>query len=151
MAIARWDPLSEFRTLTRRMERAFEPFGIGMPSEAGMGMGTELGVNTPAVDIFEDKEELIFRCELPGMEQKDVEVVLEDGSLTIRGQRKLNREDRRENYLRIESSYGQFTRSFALPVSVDKDKIRADMKNGVLEVHVPKREGAKGKTIPIHT
>lgn len=105
----------------------------------------------PTVDIYEDKEEIVCRAELPGMEQKDVDVRLEDSTLTLQGQRRLFKEEKKENYQRIESSYGQFSRSFALPSTIDRDRIRAEMKHGVLEVRIPKREGAKGKSIPIES
>ena len=141
MAITRWDPLTEMRTLARRMERTFEPLFEG----ALEGVGEVW----PPVDVYEDKEEVVFRAELPGIERKNVEVVLEDSTLTLRGERRLEREEKRENYQRIESAYGHFTRTFSLPSTVDREKVRADMKEGILEVHVPKREGARGKTIPI--
>ena len=143
MAITRWDPLSEFRSLARRMERMTEPFAIS-PFEL-----LREGQVWPPVDVYEDKEEIVLRAELPGMERKEVEVVLEDSTLSIRDERHLQREEKKENYQRIESAYGSFTRSFPLPSTVDRDKVRAEMKEGVLEVHVPKREGARGKTIPI--
>ena len=85
------------------------------------------------------------------MDIKDVEVRLEDSTLTIQGERKLVREDKKENYQRVESNYGTFTRSFTMPPTIDRDRIRADFKNGLLEIHIPKRPEAKGKTIPIHT
>lgn len=142
MAITRWDPLSEMRALARRMERTFEPM------LEGTFEGPLLQV-WPPVDVYEDKDEVVFRAELPGIERKNVEVVLEDSTLTLRGERRLEREEKRENYQRIESAYGHFSRSFSLPSTIDRDKVRADMKEGILEVHVPKREGARGKTIPI--
>ncbi|MBS2027651.1 MAG: Hsp20/alpha crystallin family protein [Deltaproteobacteria bacterium] len=146
MAITRWDPLSELRNLSHRMERAFAPFQSFGSFEPLRAVEEE---SWPNVDVYEDKEEVVFRAELPGIEQKDVEVVLEDSTLTIRGERKLFNEEKRENYRRIETGYGAFSRSFALPSTIDRDKLRAEMKKGVLEVHVPKREGAKGKNIPI--
>ncbi|MGI5860593.1 MAG: Hsp20/alpha crystallin family protein [Myxococcales bacterium] len=142
MAITRWDPLSEMRALARRMERTFEPILEGT-------FEGPLLQAWPPVDVYEDKDEVVFRAELPGIERKNVEVVLEDSTLTLRGERRLEREEKRENYQRIESAYGHFSRSFSLPSTIDRDKVRADMKEGVLEVHVPKREGARGKTIPI--
>jgi HSP20 family protein len=151
MAITRWDPMNELQALTRRMEHVFETFGTPRFMDRGIASAGGLLESVPVVDVYEDKEEIIFRAEVPGMEQKDVEVVMEDNALTLRGTRKLQREDKRENYIRIEAEYGAFSRSFPLPSTVDRDKIRAEMKNGVLEIHVPKREGAKGKTIPVHT
>lgn len=152
MPITRWDPMSDLRALTRQMERTFFPF-MGGPTRflterepilAGMGLG-----EWPPVDIYEDQEELVFRVEAPGLQQKDVQVQVEDSTLSLRGERRLERSEKKENYQRIESAYGQFYRSFALPSTIDREKVRADMHNGVLEVHVPRREGAKAKTIPI--
>ncbi len=124
-----------------------EPFGTGVETE---GLSSRW-MNWPAVDVYEDRDEIMLRAELPGLEQKEVEVVIEDSTLTVRGERKLHREDKRENYQRVESSYGTFTRSFSMPSTIDRDKVRAEMHNGILEVHVPKREGARGKNIPIKT
>ncbi len=147
MPITRWDPMQELRAMTRQMERAFSPLW-GTPRTL-LEPSPLATTDWPAVDIYEDKEELIFRVEAPGMEQKDVEAVIEDSTLTVRGERSLYREDKKENYQRMESTYGTFSRSFSLPSTIDRDKIRAQMHNGVLEVHIPKREGAKGKAIPI--
>jgi HSP20 family protein len=150
MSLVRFDPMRDFRHLARRFESAFnEPFSA-VPGIATEQLGGAWG-NWPNVDIYEDREELVFRAELPGMEQKEVDLLLEDSTLTLRGERKLHREEKRENYQRIESSCGTFTRSFSLPTTVDREKVRAEMHNGILEVHMPKREGARGKSIPIKT
>ncbi|MHB8875825.1 MAG: Hsp20/alpha crystallin family protein [Myxococcaceae bacterium] len=104
----------------------------------------------PAVDVYEDREEIVLRAEVPGMEQKDIEVLLEDSTLTLRGERKLVREDKKENYRRIETEVGVFARTFSMPSTIDPDKIRADLHNGVLEIHVAKKEGARAKSIPVN-
>jgi len=148
MAITRWDPFNDLRALSRRVERAMEPMYGNLPFfREAMPLG-DVGM-WPAVDVYEDKEEIVFRAELPGMEQKDVDVRIEDSTLTFQGTRRLFKEEKKENYQRVESSYGTFTRSFALPGTIDRERVRAEMKGGILEVHVPKREGAKGKSIPI--
>lgn len=145
MSIVRWDPMRDLRTLSRRLEHAMEqPLGAFAEMEPWGGMNL-----WPPVDIYEDREQLMVRAEMPGVELKDVELVLEDSSLTLRGERKLQREEKRENYQRIECSYGSFSRTFPLPATVDREKIKAEMKSGILEVHLPKREGAKGKVIPV--
>lgn len=145
MSIMRWDPMRELRHMTRRMEQLLESGPVvGNLQEPG-------AIAWPNVDVYEDREEIVFRAEMPGLEQKNVEVLLEDSTLTLRGERRLEREDKRENYHRIESSYGAFARSFPLPSTIDREKIRAEMHNGILEVHVPKREGARGRNIPIKT
>lgn len=151
MAITRWDPFSEMRTLTRRLERMMEPLTSSVPTSYREALGYFGEGFMPNVDIYEDKEEIICWAELPGMDIKDVEIRLEDSTLTIQGERKLHREEKKENYRRVESNYGSFTRSFTMPPTIDRDRIRADFKNGLLEIHIPKRPEAKGKTIPIHS
>ncbi|HTT72483.1 MAG TPA: Hsp20/alpha crystallin family protein [Anaeromyxobacteraceae bacterium] len=104
---------------------------------------------TPNVDIYEDDEGVSLRFDLAGVEPKDVDIRFENGVLTLRGERKLEREDKRDNYHRVELAYGTFTRSFSLPGSIDAEKIRADSKNGVLTVHLPKKPEAKPKAIQV--
>jgi HSP20 family protein len=104
---------------------------------------------TPATDIFEDEEGLTLRFELAGVEPKDVDLRFENGVLTIKGERKLEKAERRENYHRVELSYGAFNRSFSLPPTVDADKIAAESKLGVLVVHLPKKAEAKPKSIQV--
>ena len=145
--LTRWDPLQDVRSLFRRLERGNDLFP-NLPLQ-GIEPWGQTGNMLPAVDVYEDREEIVFRAELPGMEQKEVELLLEDSTLTLRGERKMFHEDKRENYQRVESAYGTFSRSFSLPATIDREKIRAEMKSGVLEVHIPKREGARGKAIPI--
>jgi len=148
MAITTWDPLTEMRSLARRLERFMEPLtSVTTFREPFRYFGEGFW---PNVDIYEDKEEIVCMVELPGMDSKDVEIRLEDSTLTIQGERKLTWEDKRENYVRVESNYGSFSRSFTMPSTIDKDRVRAEFKNGVLEIHLPKRSEAKGKTIPIH-
>ena len=104
---------------------------------------------TPAVDIYEDDEGVTLRFELAGVEPKDVDIRFENGVLTLRGERKLEKEEKRENYHRVERSYGTFTRSFTLPGTVDAEKIRAESKNGVLTVSLPKKAEAKPRAIEV--
>jgi len=149
MAITSWDPLTEVRSLVRRLERFMEPMtSVTSFREPFRYFGEGFW---PNVDIYEDKEEIVCMVELPGMDIKDVEIRLEDSTLTIQGERKMTREDKKENYVRVEANYGSFSRSFTMPSTIDKDRIRAEFKNGVLEIHLPKRAEAKGRTIPIHT
>ena len=143
MAMTRWDPMNDMRSLTRRLERAFEPLTVDET-------GALIRANWPTVDIYEDKDEIVFRADLPGVDRNSVEISVEDSTLILKGARHLEKEDKRDNYQRIESVYGSFTRTFQLPGTADYDRIRADMKNGILEIHIPKREGARGKSIPIN-
>ena len=151
MPLTRWDPFSDVRSLARRIERMMEPLTSAVPASFQEPMGFFGGGFMPNVDIYEDKEEIVCWAELPGLDIKDVEIRLDDSVLTIQGERKLMREDKKENYQRVESNYGSFSRSFTMPSTIDRDRIRAEFKNGILEIHIPKRPEAKGRTIPIHT
>jgi HSP20 family protein len=140
--LTRWDP---FRELARAQEEMNRTFGDErLQFRAGESVGW-----TPACDIYEDGEEIVVRAELAGVEPKDVEIRFENGVLTLKGERKLEKEDKRENYHRVEVSYGTFTRAFALPASIDTEKIRAESKSGVLVVHLPKKPEAKPKSIQV--
>ena len=104
----------------------------------------------PAVDIYENgKQELVLRAELPGMEREDIQVVFEDNTLTLKGERKLDHDVKQEQFHRVERAYGTFSRSFSLPPAVDASKIAAEYKNGVLTVTLPFREEAKPRTINV--
>jgi HSP20 family protein len=114
-------------------------------SEEGLGKGVWM----PAVDIYETKDAVCVRAELPGVDKEAVSVEVKDGVLALRGERKFEKEVKEENYHRVERSYGTFHRSFSLPSSVDGERVTARMKDGVLEVTLPKREEAKPKQIKI--
>lgn len=103
----------------------------------------------PSVDILEKDDKLILRAELPGMTEKDIDLKLEGNTLTLKGERKMDNEDKKSNYHRVESFYGSFTRSFRLPDTVDLDKIKAEYKNGVLTVTFPQKPEAKPREIPV--
>ena len=111
-------------------------------------MGSRSGW-TPSCDIFEDGEAVTLRFELAGVEPKDVDIRYENGVITLRGERKLEKEEKRDNYHRMEMSYGSFTRSFSLPAVVDAEKIKAESKHGVLTVTLPKKAEAKPRPISI--
>jgi HSP20 family protein len=104
---------------------------------------------SPAVDIFETPNEIVVKAELPGMERKDIALNLESNVLTLKGERRFLRETKEENYHRIERSYGGFSRAFSIPVTVDEEKIRADYKDGVLTIVLPKKDQVKPKQIKI--
>ncbi len=139
--LSRWDPFRDLQRVQEEMNRLFDD---RLSTQGGESVGW-----TPRVDIYEDEEGLALRFELAGVEPKDVDIRFENGVLTLRGERKLEREDKRENYHRLELSYGTFTRSFSLPGTIDAEKIRADSKNGVLTVHLPKKPEAKPKSIQV--
>lgn len=104
---------------------------------------------TPSVDVLERDGNLILRAELPGMDEKDIDLKLEGSVLTLRGERKMEKEENKANYHRIESSYGSFTRSFTLPDTVDFEKIKAEYKNGVLSVTIPQKPEVRPREIPV--
>jgi HSP20 family protein len=139
--IQRWNPARDFVRLQDEVNRLFDT-GLGRNTTESYGW-------TPAVDVFEDTEGVTFKFDLPEVEGKDVDVRLEDGVLTVRGERKLEREDKREGYHRIERAYGTFARSFTLPATLDAEKVNAEHKNGVLRIFVPKRAEAKPKSINV--
>jgi HSP20 family protein len=103
----------------------------------------------PAVDMIDRKDEIVLRADLPGLEEKDIEVTVQDNVLTIRGERKEETEEKKEDYYYSERSYGAFARALTLPAGVEADKVKATFKQGVLEVHLPKAKEAKGKKIEI--
>ena len=101
----------------------------------------------PAIDMMDRKEKIVLRADLPGLEQKDVEVSVENNTLTVRGERKAEKETKDEDYYACERRTGAFFRSVTLPPGVDAEKVRASFRNGVLEVHVPKTNEARAKKI----
>jgi HSP20 family protein len=131
-----------------RMNRIFdEAFrGTSRGSEDDWALG---GSWAPVVDIFEHEGNLVLKAELPGVDPKDVDVRVENNTLTLRGERKFASEVKREKYHRVERAYGTFSRSFTLPNVVDTDKIKAEYKDGVLQVTLPTREEAKPKQIAV--
>ena len=142
MSIQRWNPGRDFARLQDEVNRLFDT-SLGL-TRSGESYGW-----TPAVDVFEDTEGVTFKFDLPEVEGKDVDVRLEDGTLTVRGERKLEREEKREGYHRIERAYGTFARSFSLPATLDPEKVTAEHKNGVLRIFVPRRAEAKPKSINV--
>ncbi len=131
--------------LTRFEARVFEPF-FRFPF---IQEETQTGTWNPPVDVVEEKEKILVKVEVPGIDEKDLRLMFEDGVLTVTGERQFERKDDR-NYHRIERAYGTFTRTFTLPRSVDAARIVADYKNGVLEISIPKKEESLPKQIQIN-
>jgi HSP20 family protein len=146
MAVIKWDPFRDLNILQDRMNRLFEDTGRGIRRGEEPASTT---IWSPAVDIYETEGEIVVQAELPGMDRKDISLNLENNVLTIRGDRQFKKETKEDNYHRIERSYGGFSRSFSIPTSVEEDKIRADYKDGVLRIALPKKEQAKPKQIQI--
>lgn len=139
--LTRWDP---WRELTRMQDDMARLFDERRASRGGESLGW-----SPAVDIYEDAEGLSLRFDLAGVEPKDVDIRFENGVLTIKGERRLEKEEQKENYHRVELSYGTFNRSFSLPATVSPDLIKAEARNGILSVHLPKKPEAKPKSIQV--
>jgi HSP20 family protein len=141
-AISRWDPFRGFNTLQEQVNRLFED------SLARSG-DSELASWSPAVDIYETENELVVKADLPDLNEKDIDIRVENNTLAIHGERKFEQQISKDNYLRVERAYGTFTRSFSLPNTVNTEGITADYHNGVLTVHMPKREESKPKQVRI--
>ncbi len=127
--------------------RFFEDFFNDFPSIGGFLQSREHWL--PAADVLEKDGNLVLRVELPGIEEKQIELKLEGNVLTLKGERKLDNEENKSNYHRVESFYGAFSRSFTLPESVDRDKIKADYKNGVLTITIPQKPEVRPREIPV--
>jgi len=141
MNLTRWDPYRELAGLQDRFNRAY-----GRPErEDEVG----LAAWAPPVDIAEEKDKIVITAELPGFKDNEIEIQTENGMLTLRGERKFEKESEGKNFHRVERSYGQFVRTFSLPNNVDREKIQAKFADGLLRVELPKREDAKPRTIAI--
>ena len=147
MNLVKWNPWREMSTLQNRMNSFFnEPF---FRSDRGDDE-LSLGAWQPVVDMFENDDKIVIKAELPGVDKKDISVDVKDRVLTLSGERNYDHEVKEENYYRRESAYGKFKRAFNLPADVDPDKIKADFKDGVLKIELPKPETQKPKRIAVH-
>ena len=145
MAMTRFDPFRDLAVLQDRMNRMFnDTYGRGREDDL-MNRGTW----TPPVDIYELDGRLVLKAELPDLRREDIDVTVENNTLTIRGERKLDQEIKQESFHRVERAYGSFVRMFSLPPTVDPTKIGAEYKNGVLTLMLPFREEAKPRTINV--
>jgi HSP20 family protein len=144
------DPFRDLPTFQKTMTRLFnEPFGsrnLLLPEEEGVSAAW-----TPVVDVEETKDHLIFNFEVPGFKNDEIKLNVENGVLTLEGERKFEKEMNEKNYHRVERSYGRFYRSFALPANVDVSHVNANLAEGVLRIELPKKEEAKPKSILIGT
>src|SRR5579859_6379297 len=126
--LTRWDPFREFTTLQDRMNRLFRD------SHGDRYEALSTSTFAPPVDVYEDEHNVTLKIEVPGIDEKDIDVRIENNTLTVHGERKFEKEEKEENYRRVERQYGSFTRSFTLPTSVDAEKISADYDKGILKV-----------------
>jgi HSP20 family protein len=145
MAIVRWEPFSNLLTAQRDFDRLFKEAFNPFVSEGDLSTRTW----APPVDIYENENDIVLKAELPGIDPKDVEVKVEDNTLYLKGERKFEKEVKNESYHRVERSYGSFARSFSLPNSISTDKVKAEFKDGLLTLTLPKREEAKPRTVKI--
>jgi HSP20 family protein len=142
--IARFEPFRGFATLQDQVNRIFNETVRTRDDESS------LTTWAPAVDIHETPNELVVKADLPDVDEKDIDVRVENNLLTIRGERKFEKSVPAENYLRVERTYGAFSRSFSLPNTVNPESIRAEYKNGVLTVSLPKREESKPRQVKVN-
>jgi HSP20 family protein len=156
MTLIRWNPVrdvtawhpvtdyaSEFVNMQREIDRMFDRFRGGVADD-----GSTTGI-VPAVDIVERENDYLVRVELPGLTKDEVKITVQNDVLTIKGEKKLEKEKKGESYLRVERSYGLFQRSFTLPSSIRNDRIEATHEHGVLSIILPKAEEAKPKEIEV--
>ncbi|MGE5189960.1 MAG: Hsp20/alpha crystallin family protein [Gemmatimonadota bacterium] len=147
MAIIRWvDPFKELSAIHERMNQLFDET---FPPAGGSEAVPAAAMWSPAVDIYESGDDIVVKAEVPGIGRDEIAVEVKDGMLTLRGERKFEKEEKEENYHRIERSYGTFVRSFALPSSADAEKVQAALREGVLEVRIGKKEQAKPRKVKV--
>ena len=142
--LTRWDPFREYTTLQDRMNRLFrDSFG---DREEALTSSTF----APPVDVYEDEHSVTLKIEVPGIDEKDIEVRVENNTLTVHGERKFEKEEKEENFRRVERQYGSFTRSFTLPNTVDIDGIQANYDKGILRIQLAKKAEAKPKQVKVN-
>jgi HSP20 family protein len=147
--LTRWAPLREFASMQDRMNRMNRLFRESYSPESPEEALTTTSF-APPVDIYEDEHTITLKMEVPGIDEKDIDVRLENNTLTVHGERKIEKEEKEENFRRIERQYGSFTRSFTLPSSVDPGQVIANYDKGVLKITLAKKADAKPKQIKVN-
>jgi HSP20 family protein len=142
--LTRFEPFRDLFNLQSQVNRLFQDFGRGGTDEL-----LTSGTFVPPVDIYEDEHSITLKVEVPGINEKDIDVQLENNTLNVRGERKFEKEEKEENFHRVERRYGSFVRSFTLPNTVDPEKVEANYENGVLNIKLAKRAEAKPKQIKV--
>jgi HSP20 family protein len=145
MAITRWDPFRDVASLQSRLNTLFQDFNRGNSENELVSTSAFV----PPVDIYEDDHKIVLKLEVPGMKQDDLDIQLENNTLTVRGERKFEKEEKEENFHRIERRYGSFYRAFTIPNTVNPDSVKADYDAGVLRIQLEKRAEAKPKQIKV--
>jgi HSP20 family protein len=144
--ITRWDPFREFTTVQDRLNRLFrESYG---PEGREESLATSSFA--PPVDVYEDEHNVALKLEVPGIDEKAIDVRIENNVLTVHGERKIEKEEKEENFRRVERQYGSFTRTFTLPTTVDAEKVAANYDKGILKIVLPKKAEAKPKQIKVN-
>src|ERR1700726_4693573 len=147
--MTRWEPFREFSTMQDRMNRMNRLFRESYSPEVPEEELTTTNF-APPVDIYEDEHTITLKLDVPGIEEKDIDVRIEGNTLTVHGERKIEKEEKEENYRRVERQYGTFTRTFTLPTTVDSEKVSATYDKGVSKVALPKKAEAKPKQIKVN-
>src|SRR2546425_5638079 len=147
--LTRWEPFREFSTMQDRMNRMNRLFRESYSPEAPEEALTTTNF-APPVDIYEDEHTITLKLDVPGVEERDIDVRIQDNTLTVHGERKIEKEEKEENYRRVERQYGGFTRSFTLPNTVDPDQVHATYDKGVLKISMAKKAEAKPKQIKVN-
>jgi HSP20 family protein len=145
MAITRWRPFRDLVSIRDEMNRLFEDFFGGTPARSEW----EEGIWSPTIDVSETKDKVMVEADLPGLKKEDVKISVQDDTLIIKGEKKQKKEEKEADYHRVERSYGSFFRLIPLPTSVKRDQVKANYKDGVLKITMPKTEEVKSKEIPI--
>jgi HSP20 family protein len=143
MAITRWDPFREVAALQNRVNSLFRDFNDGESSLTTTNF-------IPAVDVYEDEKRIVLKLEVPGIQEKDLDVTVENNTLVVKGERKFEKEEKEENFHRIERRYGSFSRAFTLPTTVETENIDAKYENGVLKLELKKKPEAQPKQIKVN-
>ena len=145
MAITRWDPFRDVLALQNRMNSLFQEYN----RNPGEGDVLSTASFAPPVDIYEDELKIVLKLEVPGMKESDLDIQLENNVLTVKGERKFEKEEKEENFHRIERRYGSFYRSFTIPSTVNAESVKASYDAGVLKLELEKRAEAKPKQIKV--
>jgi HSP20 family protein len=142
--LTRFEPFREFASLQDRINRVFRESYSGNQDDSLTNSSF-----APAVDVYEDEHKVSLKIEVPGIEEKDLDIRVENQTLTVHGERKIEKEEKEENYRRVERQYGSFTRTFTLPQTVDTENVSANYDKGVLKITLPKKAEAKPKQIKV--
>ena len=148
--LTRREPFREFSTMQDRMNRMNRLFSVNRASPEGPEEALTTTGFAPLVDIYEDEHNITLKIEVPGIDEKDIDVRIENNTLTVHGERKMEKEEKEENFRRVERQYGSFTRSFTLPTTVDAEKVSANYDKGILKISLAKKAEAKPKQIKVN-